>query len=74
MYIYSYLYFMPKNLKRYYQAWELHQNGKTLKEIGETMGFSKERARTMIAYVDFRTTARLRKSSGTSKNHTKGLL
>lgn len=46
---------MAKNLKRYYQAWELRQQGKKLREIAQTMGFkSKENAKRMIAYVDFR--------------------
>lgn len=32
--------YMPKNLSHYYQAWELRQQGKTFKEIGETMKIS----------------------------------
>ncbi len=44
---------MPKNLKRYYQAWELRQQGKKLREIGEIMSFGVERARTMVKYTDF---------------------
>lgn len=44
---------MAKNLKRYYQAWELRQKGKTLKEIGAIMGFSSERARILINYINF---------------------
>lgn len=60
---------MRKNLKRYYQAWRLRQQGKTLQEIGNIMGFSKERARVMINYINF--IAKLRKSSGRGKNHTK---
>lgn len=44
-----------KNLKRYYQAWKLRQQGKKLREIALIMGFkSKENARRMIAYVDFK--------------------
>lgn len=61
---------MAKNLKRYYQAWQLRQQGKTLKEIGDIMGFSRERARVMINYINF--TAKLRRSSGRDKSHTKG--
>lgn len=43
-----------KNLKRYYQAWELRQQGKKLREIAQIMGFkSGENARKMIYYIDF---------------------
>lgn len=46
---------MAKNLKCYYQAWELRQQGKKLREIAQIMGFkSRENARRMIAYIDFR--------------------
>lgn len=46
---------MRKNLKRFYQAWELRQQGKKLREIAEIMGFkSGENARRMISYIDFR--------------------
>ena len=46
---------MPKNLKRYYQAWELRQQGKKLREIAQIMDFkSGENARRMIAYIDHR--------------------
>jgi hypothetical protein len=70
---------MAKDLKRYYQAWLLRKNGKTLKEIGVEMGFSTERARILINYVqfslrkknkDYEIIAKLRKSSGKDKNHT----
>ena len=44
---------MTKNLKRYYQAWELRQQGKTFKEIGDVMDFGRERARFMVKYVNF---------------------
>lgn len=44
---------MEKNLLRYYKAWKLRKQGKTLKEIGNIMGFSIERARTLIAYMRF---------------------
>lgn len=44
---------MAKNLKRYYQAWKLRKDGKTLKEIGKVMRFSPERARILINYVQF---------------------
>jgi len=46
---------MAKNLKRYYQAWELRQQGKKLREIAQIMGFKTgEWPRYMIAYVNFR--------------------
>ena len=46
---------MPRNLKRYYQAWELRKQGKKLREIAKIMGFkSGENARRMIFYIDFR--------------------
>ncbi len=46
---------MKRNLKRYYQAWELRQQGKKLREIAQIMGFkSGENARRMVNYVDFR--------------------
>ena len=46
---------MPKNLKRYYQAWELRQQGKKLREIAQIMGFkSGEWPRNMITYIDYR--------------------
>ncbi len=44
---------MAKNLLRYYQAWELRKKGKTLKEIGKIMGFSIERARTLVTNMQF---------------------
>lgn len=46
---------MAKNLKRYYQAWELRQQGKKLREIAKIMRLkSGEWARWMVDYVDFR--------------------
>ncbi len=44
---------MAKNLNRYYQAWRLRKQGKTLKEIGMIMGFSPERSRVCSNYVQF---------------------
>ena len=45
---------MPKNLKRYYQAWELRQQGKKLREIADIMGYkSKEWPRHMIFHINF---------------------
>ena len=44
-----------KNLKRYYQAWELKQQGKKLKEIAKIMGYkSVEWSRCMINHIDYR--------------------
>lgn len=57
---------MKKNLTRYYQAWELRQQGKKLLEIAHIMGYkSGENARHMICFVDFRISNR--KSSRISK-------
>ena len=43
---------MRKNLKRFYQAWELRQQGKKLREIAHLMGFkSGENARRMIVWL-----------------------
>ena len=54
---------MAKNLKRYYQAWELRQQGKKLLEIAQIMGFkSHENARRMISYVDFKVRSNVTKS------------
>ena len=44
-----------RNMKRFYQAWELRQQGKKLREIAEIMGFkSGENARRMVGYIDHR--------------------
>ena len=44
-----------KNIKRYYLAWELRQQGKTLQEIAKIMGYkSGENARRMIIYINYR--------------------
>ena len=44
---------MPKNLKKYYQAWELRKQGKKLREIAEIMGLSKERVRLWLNILSF---------------------
>ncbi|MDO8608952.1 MAG: sigma factor-like helix-turn-helix DNA-binding protein [bacterium] len=44
---------MSKNLQNYYQAWKYRKEGKTLKEVGQLMGFSIERARIIINYTSF---------------------
>lgn len=45
---------MAKNLKRYKQAYDLRTEGKTFREIGEVMGVSTERARTLNNYYFFK--------------------
>lgn len=45
---------MAKNLKKYYQVWELRQQGKTFKEIGKIMGFSQSWANCIVNYVNFK--------------------
>jgi len=45
---------MAKNLKRYKQAYDLRGQGKTFREVGETMGISGERARTLHAYYYYK--------------------
>lgn len=48
-----------KNIKRYYKAWELRQQGKKLQEIAQIMGFrSRENARKMISYINFKNNSR----------------
>lgn len=54
---------MAKNMFRFYQAWELRQQGKKLREIAQIMGFkSGENARRMISHIDFKVESKLRKS------------
>jgi len=50
---------MPKNLKKYFQAWKLRKQGKKLREIGKIMGLSKERVRFMAKYFEFRVNHKL---------------
>jgi len=45
---------MAKDLKRYRQAYELRQAGKTFREVGETMGISIEWARTLYGYYYYK--------------------
>ena len=45
---------MAKNLKRYYQAWELRQQGKTFKEIGKVMGVCQSRANFLVHFIDYK--------------------
>ena len=41
-------------MARYYQAWELRQQGKKFREIGKIMYISSERVRTLVSYIDFK--------------------
>lgn len=43
---------MAKNVKRFFQAWELKQQGLTCKEIGQKMGFSLGRASQLVRFVN----------------------
>ena len=60
---------MAKNLKRYYQAWELRQQGKKLKKIGQIMKLkSGEFPRRMINYINFRIRSKFSPISKELKN------
>jgi hypothetical protein len=44
---------MRKNIKKYYQAWELKQQGKKLREIAKILGYkSVEWPRVMINHIE----------------------
>ena len=43
-----------RNLKRYYQAWELRQQGLIFKDIGKIMGLTGSRAAVLSNFVDFK--------------------
>ena len=45
---------MPKNLNRYYLAWELRQKGKKYKEIAEILKVSISRANFLVHFIDFK--------------------
>jgi len=45
---------MARNLKRYYQAWELRQQKMTCKEIGKVMGITGSRAAVLSSFIDFK--------------------
>ena len=45
---------MARNIKRYYQAWELRQQKMTFKEIGKVMGITGSRAAVLSNHVDFK--------------------
>jgi len=59
---------MAKNIKRYYQAWELYQQGKKLREIAQIMGYkSGESPRQMVSFVDFKIASNQPKSNELKK-------
>ena len=43
---------MARNLKRYYQAWELRQQRKTFKEIEDIMKISRGRANQLVHFIE----------------------
>ncbi len=43
-----------RNLKRYYRAWELRQQGLIFNDIGKIMGITGNRAAVLSNYVDFK--------------------
>ncbi len=46
---------MAKNVKKYFKAWELRQQGKKLREIALLMGYKNgESPRRMIRFIDFK--------------------
>jgi hypothetical protein len=45
---------MARNIKRYYQAWELRQQNKTFKQIGKIMGITGSRAAVLSNHIDFK--------------------
>ena len=45
---------MARNIKRYYQAWELRQQGLTFKDIGKIMGITGSRANVLVNFIDFK--------------------
>ncbi|EKE13607.1 MAG: hypothetical protein ACD_12C00889G0001 [uncultured bacterium] len=45
---------MARNLKRYYQAWELRQQKLTFKEIGKIMKITGSRAAVLSNHIDFK--------------------
>jgi len=45
---------MARNLKRYYQAWELRQQGLIFKDIGKLMGITGSRAAVLSNLIDFK--------------------
>jgi predicted transcriptional regulator len=45
---------MARNLKSYYQAWELRQHKLTFKEIGKIMGLTGSRVAVLSNFIDFK--------------------
>jgi hypothetical protein len=45
---------MARNIKRYYQAWELRQQKLTFKEIGKIMKITGSRAAVLSNHIDFK--------------------
>ena len=45
---------MARNLKRYYQAWELRQQGLIFKDIGKIMGITGSRVAVLSNFIDFK--------------------
>jgi len=45
---------MARNLKRYYQAWELRQHGLIFKDIGKVMEITGSRAAVLSNFIDFK--------------------
>ncbi len=45
---------MARIIKRYYQAWELYQQGKTFKDIGKIMRITGSRAAVLSNFIDFK--------------------
>lgn len=45
---------MARNLKRYYQAWELRQKNLSFKEIGKIMGITGSRVAVLSNFIDFK--------------------
>lgn len=45
---------MARNIKRYYQAWELRQQKLTFKEIGKIMGITGSRVAVLSNHIDLK--------------------
>ena len=45
---------MARNIKRYYQAWELRRKNLTFKQIGKIMGVTGSRAAVLSNFIDFK--------------------
>ena len=59
---------MAKNIMKYYQAWELRQQGKKLKEIAQLMGYkSGTSPGMMIQFINFKIASNQLKSNELKK-------